>query len=156
MFEGDAWIVFGVPLSSMKINTSFWVQSGRWLVLLAWATWGVALVFGSCLLADVSISGALSEEQIFKIVILSALASWLFIKGAAWIAPTRKVTVAVVLLLFLMSAAAYSTVLRWVAVVSISALTQLAYPEAKDVLGPLVLWMGVGVGGVLAVWVKSL
>lgn len=79
----------------------------------------------------------------------------MFIKAAAWIAPTRKVTVAVVLLLVLLSAAAYSALLRLVAVVSITALTQLAYPEAKDVLGPLVIWLGFVVGGVVRVCAET-
>ncbi len=123
--------------------------------MLVWGTWGVALGFGSCLLTDGSSSGGLGAGQIFKVAILSGLASWVFIKAAAWIAPTRKVTVAVVLLLVLLSAAAYSALLRLVAVVSITALTQLAYPEAKDVLGPLVIWLGFVVGGVVRVCAET-
>ena len=136
----------------MKRIKSLWAYLGRWLVLLAWTAWGVALIFGRCLMADDSMTGALEEGHILKIGILSALASWAFIEGAVWIAPTRKLPVAVLLLLLLLSIAAYSIMLRFVAVVSISVLTKLAYPEAKHVIGPVVAGIGAGVGGGLSLW----
>ena len=136
----------------MLKNSEPWVLLGRWLVVLAVTALGVSVVFVSSLLAGGSIIGPLKSGQLVGVVAVLSIATWGFIRSVARAAPGRKLTVALVLYLLMLSATAYSMLLRLVAVFLFSTMSRLAYPEARDLLAPVAIWLSVAIGGALSLW----
>ena len=129
-----------------------WARLGRWLVVLAVMALGVSVVFVASLLAGGGIIGPLQSGQLLGVATVLSIATWGFISSVARVAPVRKLTVALVLYLLMLSATAYSMLLRLVAVFLFSTMSRLAYPEARDLLAPLAIWLSVAIGGALSLW----
>lgn len=143
-------MVFDLP--PMLMNSESWVRLARWLILLAVTILVVSVVFVVSLLAGGSIIGPLTTGQLVEVAVLLSIATWGFISGVARAAPGRKLTVALVLYLLMLSATAYSMLLRLVAVFLFSTMSRLAYPEARDLLAPVAMWLSVAVGGAVSLW----
>ena len=129
-----------------------WARLGRWLVVLAVTALGVSVVFVASLIAGGSIIGPLQSGQLVGVAAVLSIATWGFISSVARAAPGRKLTVALLLYLLMLSATAYSMLLRLVAVFLFSTMSRLAYPEARDLLAPVAMWLSVAIGGALSLW----
>jgi len=136
----------------MQMNSEPWVLLGRWLVVLAIAALSVSVVFVASLLAGGSIIGPLKSGQLVEVAAVLSIATWGFISSVARAALGRKLTAALVLYLLMLSATAYALLLRLVAVFLFSTISRLAYPEARDLLAPVAMWLSVAAGGAVSLW----